>query len=40
MTQTTVSIDIANKIVTRLGLSKEVAYKIFFDPEVQETSTK
>ncbi len=38
--KTTVSIDIANKIVTRLGLSKEVAYKIFFDPEVQETSTK
>lgn len=38
--KTNVSIDTANKIAIFLGLSKEVTYKIFFEPEVQETSTK
>lgn len=37
--KTTVSVDTANKIAICLGLSKELAYKIFFEPEVQETST-
>lgn len=29
--KTTISIDIANKIAVSLGLSKELAYAIFFD---------
>jgi len=37
--KTSVSVDTANQIAIHLGLSKEVAYKIFFAPEVQETST-
>lgn len=38
--KTAVSVDTANKIAICLGLSKEVTYKIFFESEVQETSTK
>ncbi len=34
-----VSVDTANQIAIHLGLSREIAYKIFFAPEVQETST-
>lgn len=37
--KTSVSVDTANQIAIHLGLSKDVAYKIFFDPIVQETST-
>lgn len=37
--KTSVSVDTANQIAIHLGLSKDVAYKIFFAPEVQETST-
>ena len=37
--KTSVSVDTANQIAIQLGLSKEVAYKIFFAKEVQETST-
>lgn len=38
--KTSVSIDTANQIAIHLGLSKDVAYRIFFEPKVQETSTK
>lgn len=37
--KTSVSVDTANQIAIHLGLSKDVAYKIFFEPIVQETST-
>ena len=37
--KTSVSVDTANQIAIHLGLSKDVAYKIFFEQEVQETST-
>lgn len=37
--KTSVSVDTANQIAIHLGLSKEIAYKIFFAQEVQETST-
>lgn len=37
--KTSVSVDTANQIAIHLNLSKDVAYKIFFNPEVQETST-
>lgn len=37
--KTTISVDTANKIAIILGFSKELTYKIFFTPEVQETST-
>lgn len=37
--KTSVSVDTANQIAIHLGLSKEVAYNIFFEPKVQETST-
>lgn len=38
--KTSVSVDTANQIAIHLGLSKDVAYRIFFEPEVQETSTE
>lgn len=37
--KTSVSVDTANQIAIHLGLSKDVAYKFFFEPTVQETST-
>ena len=37
--KTTVSVETANKIALCLGLTKELTYEIFFEPEVQETST-
>lgn len=37
--KTTISVETANKIAIILGFSKELTYKIFFAPEVQETST-
>lgn len=38
--KTSVSVDTANLIAVHLGLSKETACRIFFENEVQETSTK
>lgn len=37
--KTSISVDTANQIAINLGLSKDLAYKIFFSPQVQETST-
>ncbi|RKJ46613.1 XRE family transcriptional regulator [bacterium 1XD8-76] len=37
--KTSVSVEIANKIAVNLGLPKDILYKIFFAPEVQESST-
>lgn len=37
--KTSVSVDTANQIAIHLGLSKDVAYRIFFESKVQETST-
>lgn len=37
--KTSVSVDTANQIAIHLGLSKEIACKIFFAQGVQETST-
>lgn len=37
--KTSVSVDTANQIAINLGLSKEMTYKIFFEPKVQATST-
>lgn len=38
--KTSISVDTANQIAIHLGLSRETAYKIFFENEVQETSTE
>lgn len=37
--KTSVSVETANQIAIHLGLSKDVAYKIFFENGVQDTST-
>lgn len=37
--KTSISVDTANQIAIYLGLPKDVTYKIFFAPEVQEAST-
>ncbi len=36
--KTSISVDVANKIIAVLDLSKTSAYNIFFTPEVKETS--
>lgn len=37
--KTSVSVNTANQIAIYLGLSKKMTFEIFFEPEVQETST-
>lgn len=37
--RTSVSVDTANQIAIHLGLSKDIAYKIFFEQKVQDAST-
>lgn len=37
--KTSISVETANQIAFHLGLPKDVTYKIFFESEVQETST-